>query len=696
MALTQAELARQMLAQLKVLDPAISAEVGTPERKLVDTVAQSLADVQIDLDVLSGALDLDTRFGQNLDRFLAMFGFARQQATRAQGFVEFTRESPALNDITIPAGTQVVSPTNGAFYITTIQVVLRATTTSQIAPVQAATAGSFSNISPGDLGFTGAVVFGVTGVTNPVPISGGQDAESDDEYKIRFKNTVFRNLAGTESQYLALAASSAFTTKANVVGPLSRYREYIEVPQVADNAVYDINNDGADEPGNGLANEYTSAISTVPNSKHVYTETPYFVSNGKAGANTLFFRDGIDFRLNVTDKNHGDAYRLWNPQGSYYADPTHLASWRESVPDPANSPYQPNLTFINVYTGADPTVQAVRPQDVVLFEHSYMSTASRNDFDHNVTNCVDVFIDGGNNVTASTILPAPGSGSQHLFRNDATSKYHAPNYRRAGESTTQPTLGNLFLPLFWQPVTSLPDSLVITGTVGVATYYLGINYWLVEDVSGNFGTVRARNGIEWKMTGRGFKNGDNPDTPGAWTGPLLSEFDSSTTLEIRDYGYDRNIVDLQTAFEGAKQVTTDALVHKARRRYFKLDITVMYIQGVATTEVNAAIRTSVEDFFARQYFGTAIQLSDVLQVIHNTPGVDNVRWSSDVPTSQDLDRLVETNRDGTVITDLQNDFFLNDDELPGLAENTIAGDTLPGLIIRSRAQNTWVKAKPGV
>ena len=39
MAVSQRELALQMIAQLRVLDPSISVEVGTPERKIIDTVA---------------------------------------------------------------------------------------------------------------------------------------------------------------------------------------------------------------------------------------------------------------------------------------------------------------------------------------------------------------------------------------------------------------------------------------------------------------------------------------------------------------------------------------------------------------------------------------------------------------------------------------------------------------------------------
>jgi hypothetical protein len=52
MALTQSQIALQMLAQFRRLDPSVSAEVGTPERKILDTVAQSLSDSQLDLSAL--------------------------------------------------------------------------------------------------------------------------------------------------------------------------------------------------------------------------------------------------------------------------------------------------------------------------------------------------------------------------------------------------------------------------------------------------------------------------------------------------------------------------------------------------------------------------------------------------------------------------------------------------------------------
>src|SRR4051794_31003449 len=142
MALTQSQLSLQMLAQLRRLDPSVSAEVGTPERKIIDTVAQSLSDSQVDLSALQQGLDIDSKYGDGLDRFLALFGFARQKAAYATGFVTFERVTSSTVDIVIPANSQVrVSietpndPTQQATFYTTVSVTLTAGQTAIAAPI---------------------------------------------------------------------------------------------------------------------------------------------------------------------------------------------------------------------------------------------------------------------------------------------------------------------------------------------------------------------------------------------------------------------------------------------------------------------------------------------------------------------------------------------------------------------------------
>ncbi len=722
MATSQRELALQMLAQLRMLDPSVSAEVGTPERKILDTVAQALVDVQVDLTQLAGALDIDTKYGSELENFLALFGFGRQTGTTATGFVTFSRSSAATVDIRIPSRTQVAAPASDIYYSadltgsivfeTTYAVTLLAGQTSITAPIIAVTPGSASNVAAGRITqFVGTPIYGITDVTNVVPITGGVDRESDEELKIRFKNTVFRNLAGTQDQYLALAASTQYTTKANVVGPISRYKEYIQVPKEDDATAYNINPQGSvEEPGNGLAGEYTTALSDVPYSKHIYTADQNFHSNGQVGQNLIFYRDDIDWRLNtsVVAKNRGDAYRYWNSD---------ITPKLGIDPSSAGATYKPSVTLTNVYTGNNDLVTAARPDDVILFEHSYMSSASRNDYVRNVTNCVDVYIDGENPTVASAVLPAPGDSVSQAFVNDPTSKYHYANYRLWGEPDIAPATwasGNtpakggtfvasnyLFIPLYWQPVVGLPSQIVLRDDDDESIFFLNEHYWLVYDNTDLFGTVRARNGLCFDRTLAGAAGVNTPRVLKA-----LHEFtDPDLSFDVDSYLYDRNVVDLQATLETSKQVTTDILAHRTRRRYLKLDVTVMYMGGASAQSVNSQIVDAVNRYLRSLYFGSVVQLSDLLQAIHSVSGVDNVRWTSDIPGNSDLARVYETNSTGVPRGDdyvYATDFYVKDDELPVLAESISQEDAdgmaareftaVPGLVIRTRAQSSFNRA----
>jgi uncharacterized phage protein gp47/JayE len=620
-----------MVAQLRLLDPSVSAEIGTPERKILDTVAQALADSQIDLTVLQGALDLDSKYGQNLDNFIALFGFARQEAAYAEGFVEFGRLMPSTTDIRIPANTRVQAVSEGivTIFATTFDVTLPAGLTKVLAPIRAVTPGSTGNVAANTISTTvGDPVFGITTVNNPQPTLGGLDAESDNQLKVRFKNTIFRNLAGTEDQYLALAVATPYSTKANVVGPISRYREYIQVPEVDDATAYDIDGDTVLEPGNGITGEYTSALSSIPYSKYVYTDAPVFVSNGEFGAGSIFYRRDVDFRVNTegADKNKGDSFRL------------------DSIgrgDDPTDTPTRPNITFTNVYAGTDPDIQSIRPNDVVLFEHSYLSTASRNDLDRNITNCVDVYVDGGNITLGTVILPAPTTAN--LIVDNPASKFHYALYRRKGQPEVRPQLGNILMPLMHQPILDVPDQIKATMGGLVYTFVKDEHYWGIEDATILGGTVRARGGIEWNM--------DLPATLQGHSDLYITD-PAIETITVEDYSYDKAISDLQAAYESNKQVTTDVLAHRAKRRYFKLDITVMYTPGSSVTETNLLIRSAVQNYFTSQHLGTTVQLSDLLQAIHSLPQVDNVRWTSDVPGAEDQNRMQETDEFGRPLVNI--------------------------------------------
>src|ERR1017187_4212136 len=246
--LSQLQIAEQMVAQIRLLEPSISAEVGTPERLILDTVSGAISEDSIDLVGLQQALNVDTKYGVNLTNFLSIFGFARQEATKATGYVEFTVNAPTNRAILIPEGTLVkaneATQLEGLIpeFATLASAYIRpGETTTGPVPVECTRPGAFGNVAANKVTvFTTpelGPLLGVTAVANPAPTTHGTEQENDNTLKTRFKNTVFRNMSGTEDQFLALSVATSFTTKANVVGPVSTYQEYVQIPQNEENPI---------------------------------------------------------------------------------------------------------------------------------------------------------------------------------------------------------------------------------------------------------------------------------------------------------------------------------------------------------------------------------------------------------------------------------------------------------------------------
>jgi uncharacterized phage protein gp47/JayE len=663
--LTAQNFSAQMVAQLRILDPSISAEIGTPERKIIDTVAQSLADNQVDLTGLSSALDLGSKYGSNLDQFTGLFGFARQGSTYATGYVVFSRNTPAPATITIPTGVTVQSNTltaDGQFLqysTTTGGSIPQGEVQSGAVLVQCTTAGSNGNAAAATLtnlvgvGVGATITYGVTGVTNPAPLTTGSDSESDNSYKTRFQNTVFRNLAGTEDQYLALALSTTFSSKSNVIGPVSTYQEYIQIPDVDDagylNAIPYANNsivNGSTIPvtatPGGVTNQWTTSLSAIPYAQDIYLNPPPIVTNGSVDG-TYFYRQGTDYIFNYPPVIYGDASRENETSG-----------------------LSPNFTFINVFNPPNAALaleglQTASPQQVMLSEFSYLSAASRNSIQHNVYNAIDVYVDGSNPTDASCVF-LPGLASFTANPNDAL---YTENFRRDGEPTQRPHVGNFFSPLFQSPLISLPNTISVTVGSQAYNYYLGYHYWLVHEISVLGGSIRARDGIEWNATLNADDSqlgvpGEQPPNlfapPLAPYSPGSDQPSGSTTVsfissgqsqvEVDDYFYDANVTTLQATMENARPSTIDVLAHSAQMRYFKPDVTIVYTPNANQAVTNSAISGSLTNYFNNQLFGSVCLLSDILNLVQNTPGVANVRWSNDLPSVPNLIRIYETDING--------------------------------------------------
>lgn len=680
--LTIDQIVQQIVNQLRLLDPTVSAEVGTPERKMIEATSELIASQQVDFTVLNQQHDIASMSGGRLDAYLSVFNFGRQQSTPSYGVVRFTRGTvgPA---ITIQAGIQVVANTDDTLFpnlsfVTTETVVLDANSTSVTAPVQCTVGGTVGDIDANKIvGFGGlAPITGITSVTNPTAMTGGTDQETDDQYKVRFSNSFLRNVSGTTDMFLALAVSANSVTKANVVGSISRYQEYVQVPGSDDTTQIT----PYDPAGLIFLNKRTTAESTIPYSKWTYTEN-YYVTDGTLDPATAhFFVPGVDYVFNTPP---------WD--GTTGAD------------DTAN-PYTPDISWLaGDWNGGNPDVQE---GGVYLMEHAYVSINSRNDVSYGVLNAVDIYVNGEQRASADSVEVVPGTDHVLQNTNSLVWTYQHPasttviNFRRKIDSRPA-AVGNMVQPFYWQPVVDAPDTIQVgTNTYYKANYFnsgdsiyynqfdgvtysFPAHYVVVEEVNGHYGTIRARNGIEWFLGGDNYVEGQAPDDAGdAYTGDLIDTL-VGTEFNVEGYLFDKNIGDLQAIVEKNKQTTQDPLVHKAKYRFFRPLITVMYSFGSTKAVVDAQIIAALAAFFENQYYGVAIQLSDILQAIHNVPGVDNVRWTNPDVAGNKLEEVAangESLAGGPFYK--TNDFFIQDNELA-------ASPSANQVTVTVRAQNTW-------
>ncbi|MEM3097428.1 MAG: baseplate J/gp47 family protein [Nitrososphaerales archaeon] len=788
------QIVQNIINQLKLLDPLVSAEIGTPERKIIEATAEMIASSQVDFTVLNQQHDLSALSGGRLDAYMSIFNFGRKQAVPAHGFVRFSRNIKGTNAIIIPLGTQVIANTNDIVfptltYVTTQAAVLEAGQLYVDVPIICATAGSVGNIDANQIsGFGGfKSIPGITSVTNPRPIIGGSDMEDDAEYRIRFQNTFLRNISGTTDMFLALALSQPNISKANVVGPISRYQEQVQVPAVRDNALRTASS-SYDPNGDLYPHKRTTVLSSIPYSKYTYKDNHYLTDSTLDPATAIFFRPEVDYIFNSPNATHdvtgtnevqqvtvnatGGTFKLgflgamsndiaYNAtaaqvQSALVAIPT-IGSGNVSVTGSAGGPWDvtfigelrfrnvpmmtgdssgltggsstvtiteltagvaslrgtgsshiPNITILNPYIEGvnEAGNKKLQKDTVLLFEHAYISINSRNDIDYGIMNAVDVFIDGPNVANASSMEAVPNA--THNLQNTNTGhwtyqKLTTPkviNFRRKIDGAPC-AIGNRIQPLYWQPVVDVPNQLEIGDSIFYKanyynpanntyynvldgdTYKLPAHYAVAIEVNSYHGTIRARNGIEWFLSGPNYLRGALPtDTGDIYTGKFITEL-VGTEFAVNNYLYDQNVANLQAICESNKQVTQDVLVHAAKYRYFKPIVTIMYSLGATKSVVDASIIAALDAYYRNQYFGATIQISDILQVIHNVSGVDNVRWTNDSPSGN---KIEEVGYDGNTLDGgpfyFTTDFYLQDNEIPAApARNQIA--------ITVRAQNTW-------
>lgn len=223
------------MAKLAITAPGFSLELGTPERKIVDAVAESISEAYIDQYLVGSLLDIESKAGLELEQFVGIFGFGRLQGRKATGVVRVELSTANEQDTPISIGTQFYTrqglpgSNNPLFFSSTQAVVIPAGSYVTDIPVECTIVGTVGNLPPDSIVYLGQII-GATSVTNLTSMTGGVDVETDAELRQRFKDTFMRNIAGTEDWYLGLCYQNKNVSKAACFGPIRKYVTQIAVP----------------------------------------------------------------------------------------------------------------------------------------------------------------------------------------------------------------------------------------------------------------------------------------------------------------------------------------------------------------------------------------------------------------------------------------------------------------------------------
>lgn len=562
----------QMRTALAISEPDLDTSAGTVTRKILDAVAESISEAYLDQHMLTYTYDIDSKTEGDLDTFCqTVGGITRLPARRATGNVTFSRSGLAATTTTvlIPVNTQVMANDGSNVVVATVTGgSLAPGQTSVTIPVTALDSGAVGNLAAGTLTIMPSPIDGVSTVNNVAALSGGLDQETDTQLRARWKQTVFRSMAGTSSMYQALALDQDSVTTATVIGSSVTRIEQVQC-YAATTGTYN---------GKNIAQSVCADVAYA-------------------------FPNGVLVGPDIANGN------LLVPGSDYIFD---------------NSVKPPVVIFNNAqyWTGAYDAngnqVMANTVGGVFELQYNYTPTTSRNDPDGtrfnkgSIMNRVDVVIGGQEPVAA---FQSTSFSNKNVFQNtNSAAPYYTGNFIRQDGSA--PTVGNLFIPLTYGPIISVPDVINVGsssyGRVGSTASCTYPNSYRVVHDNTSFGyTSQSKFGLEWLPSSGQYVAPSN--------GAVFTIGDNGS------YIYDQAPAQVQTAIDRWRLAGVDAQVHAARKVYLRVSLAIMYSRTYSISATNAAIDQAVSTLFSSMSLGDVVQGSDIVAAVHSVSGVDNVR-----------------------------------------------------------------------
>ena len=663
MTTTRQECETSIINSLKISDPAMNTGLGTPVRKIISAVASEIADYSTEQDSTRTLYAVESVSGSELDALVAQFGFTRQETKAAHGTITVSRDN-GDSALQIAYGSQFYKPSSsssGAIYFqtTAYQELAKGVLSADIA-VRAVTAGSIGNVAADTITYSSSYSSYVS-VTNANPTTGGRDAETDEELRKRFLETVFRNVSGTKDQYLGLALAHQKNSRAKLIGRETTYSEIVQVKKASNSTLY-LTSTRSDECARASGSSYTSMAYdlnrrfwlTSQETDSVIPRSYFTVAfDSSAGTYKATFKTNVNSELIGPSKPggtyqlaHGSVYSIksvtMTKTGHALLSSDYSVDSETGVLTLAKSGQSQYLTTGDTFT-VEYVYYPVDEGDFVKIEFDYLSTINRGEL-----KSVELYIDGENEQKVSDI--------QYMSCDNAVTSAMVSQGRWVREDGTSPAVGDIIVPLSYQPLCAS------TGEVNVGTSTIleeGRHYHILHDVSATGGSIYGSDAIE--LVGSVYYDSGTSANRFRFSAESLTLPDD-TPMNI-PYYYNDVVETVQELISAQSVVTMDTLVHAARRRRFGIYLTVMY-STFPRASISSLVEENIIEWAQSLPFGAEVQFSDIETVAANTLGVDNVRISLSDRDSSSRYGIVEYQPDGeTVKARFTSDFGLRQNEV---------------------------------
>lgn len=668
MATTRQEYETSIINSLKISDPAMNTGLGTPVRKIISAVAAEIADYSTEQDKTQTLYAIESVSGTELDALVAQFGFTRQEARAAHGTITVSRDN-GDNALQISYGSQFYKPSsstsNAIYFQTTAYQELAEGVLSADIAVTAVSAGTIGNVAAGTITYSPTYNSYIS-VTNENPTTGGRDAETDAELRKRFLETVFRNVSGTKDQYLGLALAHLKNNRANIIGRSTTYSEIVQVKK-SSAGLYVVSafSDECAKKTSETTYEQTAIdldrrFWLINQDSEEIIERAYFTVsfNGAAGTYKATFKTNNKSEVfgpseygGTYQLSHGSVYsvtsitlktsgnKLLAGVDYTYDATTGLITFAQEAG--ASQYFVVGDTFTVTYK-----YYPVAENDFIRIEFDYLSTINRGGL-----KTVELYIDGSNEQKVSDI--------QYINFNNALSEEMVSEGRWLREDGTEPSVGNIVVPLSYQPLEKGNGN----GEANIGTSIVlqeGHHFNYLRDQTTAAGSEDAADAIE--LIGVIYADTDSGTRRFRFSNDTDTTVPNDTPMNI-PYYYNDVVETVQDLIDAQSVVTMDTKVHAAKRRYFGIYLTVMY-SSFPRASITELIEENIIEWAESLPFGSEIQFSDIETVAANTIGVDNVRISLQDKDSASDFGIVEYQQDGSTIKQRYvSDFGLRQNEI---------------------------------